>query len=167
MTTLKKIEKTAKSNLIPHLESDFGFEHFSSMIFSRLRSEDIYDFVIFDVTRGGNLRVIVTCSVVELEPDMLENFPRGGGIMIGGYLTDEGVDFTGDYWSLENIETDLNEIVQLLEKYAIPWFDSIKTRQNYLDNMYDYVKEQCSAEEIYALLNPIRSYGFPPKRELV
>ncbi len=162
MVTLKQIEQVAKQGFISELESR-GFTYFPTLYFARIRGEDIYNVIIFERTKGGHLKVFITCWTPEFCPDDVDTFPRSVSLEIGGFLTEKGIERISEMWELSNLDFLMNLILKLIDKYAIPWFDSIKTRQDYIDELFDDVKEQCSPELFDLVLKPSKSYGFPPK----
>lgn len=154
MTTLAQVKKVAKTRFIPALEAH-GFKHIKPMEFMRRRPGHLYDFVALGILRGGgNLGASVLCWVPELDPEIdLEAIEKNspGTLYCGGDLGWDRISFGGKLWdvSLEaDIAPALEKVLDQVERIALPWFDSIDSREALVGALAPEVRNQPDFEQL-------------------
>jgi hypothetical protein len=149
------MKKYAKNKFIPELEAR-GFKYHSGLEFSRIVGEDICQIISGGVSRGENLRFDVTCFVKEYDPKLMEKFPKNIPLTCGGGLGENMI--SPEVWDVadeESIEEALDSVLNYIDKYAIPWLDSVTTRQEYINNLFPHLKEKIESEgRLESILSP-------------
>lgn len=146
MTSIATVKKYTKKSLIPNLE-ERGFQCHSGLEFSKKVGDGIYQIISGGISYGENLGFSVTCYVPEYNLKKMEKFPQYVPLTTGGDLG-EGF-YAGELWDVgkeENIEEVLLSVIEYVDKYAIPWFSKIKSRADYVDNLFPHLKEKLENE---------------------
>lgn len=155
MTTITQLVKRGKKNFIPLLE-DLGFTDHDRLSFSRKTDEGVYQLILADLSYGVNLKFHITCIVKEYAPHKMDNFPRNINLTCGGRLG-EGL-VTGELWDVEEldeIDSIFEDITQNIIEHALPWFETINTRQDYVNAMTADARERAEDNgRMEAILTP-------------
>jgi hypothetical protein len=155
MTTLAQIKKIAKTEFIPAMEKH-GFQESSkaSMKFYRESKDGIFHIISFNVLRSGELlRIHVYSWVIEFEDEFnMDKFPKYTSILNGDCLGESRIGIEDKLWEimdLENIPTVLAEILDRVNKIALPWLDGITNREELINRtLVDFRKNNPYFEEI-------------------
>ncbi|MBF7073960.1 hypothetical protein ISG33_11170 [Glaciecola sp. MH2013] len=146
MTTIAQLVKHSKKSLIPSLE-EHGFSHCGKLCFVRETEGGVYHILFANLSYGENFGFQVTCFVEEHNPKKMKNFPFEVNIFCGGNLG-EGL-IAGELWevdTLDNIEEVFDDVLCNIKSYALPWFETVQTREDYVREIYPHIKEKLEAE---------------------
>ncbi|WP_100915003.1 hypothetical protein [Pseudoalteromonas spongiae] len=153
MTTLAQIKKIAKPWFIPEMkERGFSQNSKATLTFFREAVDGIYHFISFDILSSGeNLRVNVFAWVPEINATYdFSQFPKKIGITNGGGLRDNDINIGHKYWKVRDeaeIINALKEILLGIDKIAIPWLDSVDTREELLERFFIDAKNRDNFQE--------------------
>lgn len=142
MTTITQLEKAGKSYFIPAIEK-IGFRHYGKLIFAREVGDGVHHLIMAELSYGENLKFIITCFVEEYNPEYMDNYPMKIPITSGDDLGEDLL--AGELWeveTLDNVEDVFTDVIQNIEMYAMPWFNSVQTRKDYIRVLYPYLKEK-------------------------
>lgn len=142
MTTITQLTKAGKNKFIPAIEK-LGFKHFGKLIFVRETEGGVHQVISPDLSYGENLKFYVTCFVEEFDSKYMDKYPTRIPLTSGGRLG-EGL-LAGELWdveTLDNVESIFDDIFQNIQKHAVPWFDSVQTRKDYVRVLYPHLKEK-------------------------
>ncbi len=155
MTTMAQLVKSARLEFTPALEK-IGFIHHGKLCFSMVNSEGIHKTILSSLSYGENLTFYVTCFVKEYAPHKMKNFPYNINYTSGGELGENLL--CGELWevdSLDNINLIFKDILSNITLYALPWFEKINTRQDYVNAMTADAKERAEDNDrMEAILTP-------------
>ncbi|HRK22921.1 MAG TPA: hypothetical protein PLX06_13980 [Fimbriimonadaceae bacterium] len=137
MTSLNQLSKLAQRALTP-LMKERGFSPEKRFVYWRKRGP-LYDLIWSEVLTGGALlRIGVTIwsPWVDDPSGALHDFPPSS-YLIGGSLSDEfpAVMHGGHLFDVSTpikVEIAFRQILELLDGKAIPWFDSVRTFDEYM-----------------------------------
>lgn len=140
MTTLTQLKKYAKYSLIPYMEGN-GFQQIKALTFIKEGPEDIKYVVWPEISYGENLKLLVVCITEEMNELIAKGFPSYVPKMVGGELgpEDEIAYELFHLWKVgceEDATESLNGIQLAMDKYALPFFDSIQNRQDLVNFIY-------------------------------
>lgn len=148
--TLAQLRKMVIAHGFKAQMSERGFEESnkSKLLFFRKNNDNIYQIINFEILSGGeNLRILVFNWVPELvEGYDIANFPKSLTITNGDYITKKGrIGLGAKFWDLRDhsqINTHLDDILGDIDKFAIPWFEEIKTRSDLISIIFPDTKEK-------------------------
>ncbi|WP_341502508.1 hypothetical protein [Gallaecimonas sp. GXIMD4217] len=157
MTTIAQFKKYAKDNLTPFLEEN-GFKLLSRYIYVKDGPEDIKFVISPSIHYGENLVIWVVCYTEEMDAGEPEayRFPKGLPTMVGSELSpDRTISYgTSHLWKVGSEDASkeaIEEIILALKKWAIPFFESVNTRQDLVDKVCRHHRADYQ-EEIDAIL---------------
>lgn len=142
MTTITQLAKAGKSYFIPAIEN-IGFKHYGKLVFAQEVGDGVHQVISAELSYGENLKFFITCFVKEFDPKYMDKYPMKIPITSGGDLG-EGL-LAGELWeveSLENIENIFRDVVKNIEAHAMPWFNTVNTRKDYVRALYPHLKEK-------------------------
>lgn len=142
MTTITQLTKAGKNNFIPAIEN-LDFKHYGKLIFAREVGDGVHQVIGAELSYGENLKFIITCFVEEFDSKYMDKYPMKIPITSGGDLGEELL--AGELWevdTLDDVESIFSDVVQNIEAHAIPWFDSVQTRKDYIRVLYPHLKER-------------------------
>ena len=144
MTTLRQLERAAKKSFVRQM-NDRGFDYHRNLEFSRTTPAGVIQLVSGGVSYGANLTFSVTCVVPEFRQDILDDFPSNVPMTCGGGLG-EGL-LTAELWDVENLDEErlehvLDEVLAEIDAHAIPWFESVMTREQYVRAMFPHLRKR-------------------------
>jgi hypothetical protein len=134
MTTLRDIEKIAKSDFIPYLEG-LGFKKKGAFDFIRSRGR-FWDILAPEILSSGKtLRIYATCWVGAVNPKVsIDELPRNISILTGGPVG-QGFPNSGGVWDIGGeveLKKSLAGIKGVIECEVVPWFSSISTSDDFI-----------------------------------
>lgn len=142
MAAMGELKKSARIVLGDYMNSR-GLREGSRCSYFRITEDGVIHLItIVPIISGKQARVWVTCTVPELVENFdIKRFPKDGvAIYVGGYMSDLGIgrDFgKAMIDSVESRERFLASLPEYFDKWAFPFFDRIKTRQNFWNEMND------------------------------
>lgn len=140
MTTLAQLKKYGKKTFVPFLNEN-GFQLVNKFNFVKEGPEEINYALFFDLSYGTNLKVKALCHTDDMNELIGEPFPKFASDMVGGMLKPgEPVAYeNGFVWDVESedaIEKTLDEIKICITQSALPFFESIDSREKLVDFIY-------------------------------
>lgn len=115
MTTIAQLVRSAKSRLIPYLESK-GFQHYGKLAFAKVVGNGVHQVISAELSHGENLKFNVRCFVEEYGAKYMEKYPFNIPITCGGRLGEEPI--AGELWDvgrLDGIEHVWADVVKKLK----------------------------------------------------
>ena len=127
---------------------DRGFDYLGDLAFARVVGDGVHQIISGGIRHGANLTFSVTCIVPEYGDSVMEDYPVVP-LTCGGGLGDEY--FSATLWDVgDDDEYDLNaiysEVLSLIDRYALPWFDRINNRKAYVSVMFEHLREKAVSE---------------------
>lgn len=137
MANSSDLRRSASAGLTPFMVKH-GFTQIDGCCYYRIVGDGVLQSVIVVPVKGTHGRVWVTCTVPEL---LGHGYTPGGnirskniGIDSGGMLGKEGVEEGDSLFpeidSLEKREEFMAELPALIEKWAIPYFEKLSSRES-------------------------------------
>ena len=123
---------------------EIGFKyHVKECLFYRL-NEGIYNIVMPDLTSGGSISFFVFCWVKEFQAGYDMNvFPKDIRMYTEkSSLRKETGGFSWSGETDEDVEVCLEDVLRLMDSYALPWFNSIDSRDKLVEALDVRVKER-------------------------
>ncbi|MDX1458341.1 MAG: hypothetical protein R3276_12200 [Marinobacter sp.] len=157
MTTVTQFKSYAKATLTPYLEKK-GFKLLSRFIYVKDGPEEIKFVVSPSIHYGENLVIWVVCYTEEMDAGdpVAYRFPKGLPTMVGSELSpDRTISYgTSHLWKVGSEDASkkaIEEIILALKQWAIPFFESVNTRQDLVDKVCRHHRADYQ-EEIDAIL---------------
>lgn len=145
-TELRKIASEC-GLLSAMLERGFEESKKSKLFFYRKNKNAIFQMITFEILRGGeNLEIATFNWVPEIHEEYdITEFPKAVKITNGGCITKKGTVGRGSkFWDLRNLQKMNENCVNILESIdlvAIPWLDSVRTRNDLIENIFLDIKD--------------------------
>lgn len=145
MTTITQIVKAGKVSFIPSM-LELGFEHHGKLCFSKCTSSGVHHIISSNLSYGENLTFHVTCIVAEYSPQKMENFPFNVPVTSGGELGEDLI--AGELWEVGDVsvlENVLSDVLSKVRDFAMPWLESVQSREDYVRELYPHLREKLEA----------------------
>jgi len=141
-TGIQFLREAKKHGLVDNL-ADRGFKHLKGLYIYRFYGEGIHQLILGSASYGENLTFDITCIVDEIDSRYVRNFPINVPLLCGGGFGDEY--FTPELWeiaTLDNVGEISQSIVDVFDGFPKKWFDSVSTRQKFVDELYPHIREK-------------------------
>lgn len=152
MASRNDLSKSAENYLSPYM-SEKGFSFGKKTTFFRVNEHGVYHVIAVDLSSSGKYaRVFVTATMLEAAEDRdKKDFPCGGLVMYtGGDLGEDGIgagDFENGLVSTEKQRKDFfSSLPFWLDKWAMPHFEAIQTRQQFWDALDERTKSHFESQ---------------------
>ncbi|WP_105214844.1 DUF4304 domain-containing protein [Pseudoalteromonas sp. T1lg22] len=157
MASAKSLKKYAKNSLSPYMAA-LGFELIKGLSYVKEAPEGMTYFVDCFASRWGNVTFDVGIYVPELDEEEREDlaWPKVMRSLVGGELQEDSpmLKYVQHCWNFESEpEAVIDRVQAAIEKYAIPFFEEIQSREdmvNAIDN--DWYKWQRDEELLGRIL---------------
>lgn len=156
MTTLAQLKKIAKDDLTPFMKSQ-GFSLVNTFGYLKEGPEDIYYLIYPDISYGENLKVTAACHTAEMQQLIGTKFPKFVSRLVAGELEPgEPIAYENGYiWKVETEEQAkqaVSEIKSCIIDSALPFFESMTSRQKLFDFTYPSMRKGKYAEVLEEVL---------------
>lgn len=140
MTTLRQLNSIAKHDLNPFLRKN-GFKTINILDFNRKNKDEIFNIIFFNINYGANLTVTVACHTKEMDPLCAHPYPKDFCDIIGSALKPNrdiqlGNSHLWEVETMEKAEVAITEIKTAIIEYALPFFESMKTREDMINYLH-------------------------------
>lgn len=143
-TLLKKI---LCDDLCDKLQN-YGYEFVTKeLLFYKNDANSIYKIISFEFSKGGHLKIFAFCwvSEVQLRGYDMSDFPKDIFMVTKNRIGTKGFDKGESLWACENekeCRESLREFTRILDEEIIPWFNSVVTREDFVDAIQPRLKEE-------------------------